>query len=134
MSTVVLLDATSRELEAGQWVVQPYMSSSSIYARVAYIDAINPTTGKVRLVKYTHVIPGEWVDDPRASNGRQRYETRPEDATWERTKTSIANTAALTIIDSAVAMNAFDGLAKWIENEWAGDPSGSIITTKTQII
>lgn len=127
-----LLDATKREIQIGQWVVQPYVLGSSLYTRLAYIQDVMLDKGKVRLLKFGFVTPGDWENVP--GQTRQEYVLRHHEAAWERSTSLVSNTTSLVIIDAAVALATYDGLAEWIEDQWGGDIVGSPKNTKVKSI
>lgn len=120
MSNVVV-DSTGRELKAGQWVVQPYAQSHSVYTRIAYV--IEVLDSRASITHFTHTVPGDWEDGPTGKVYVRRY----HDAGWVRAKQRyLGSTANLTIIEDKVAFDAQIGLEEYINTVLNGDPNGVI--------
>ena len=116
-----VVDSTGREIKAGQWVVQPYAQSHSVYTRIAYV--IEVPDSRAYITHFTHTIPGDWVGG--------QYIRRYDEASWVRAKQRYTgSTSNLTIIDASVAFQAQEGLEEYIRNELNGDPNGLIPVVK----
>lgn len=117
-----VVDSTGREIKAGQWVVQPYAQSHSVYTRIAYV--IEVPDSRACITHFSYVVPGDWEDGPTGRN----YVRRPHDATWVRAKQRyIGSTQNLTIIEANVAFGAYEpGLEEYIRDVLGGDPNGNI--------
>ena len=116
-----VVDSTGREIKAGQWVVQPYAQSHSVYTRIAYV--IEVPDSRACITHFTLNIPGDWEDGPTQSG--RIYVRRPHEASWVRAKQRyIGSTQNLTIIEAGVAFQAQEGLEEYIREVLGGDPNG----------
>lgn len=119
-----VIDATGRELKAGQWVVQPYSQGRSIGTRISYIIAVEEGPkghgNRVQLTHFSYNQPGGWVNN--------QWVYTPEKNHWTRAvKRWVGGGDNLVILDEAVAFAAQpSGLAEWIETVMNGDPLGDI--------